>query len=127
VWLKRSAAVTRGTTMWFKHRAWISVAWILSAVNLAAVWFAARPAEPWHATIHAVLGAAFAVGAQRLMARQRIGVGEDLQQALDDNERLQQTIDAMQPRMQELEERVDFAERLLATEREAEPRRTPPR
>jgi hypothetical protein len=74
-----------------------------------------------------VLAAAFAVGAQRLMARQRGATGEDLQQALDDNERLQQTVESMQPRMQELEERVDFAERLLATQREAEVRDAPPR
>ena len=30
--------------MWFKHRAWIPVAWLLCFGNLAAVWFAARPA-----------------------------------------------------------------------------------
>jgi len=112
--------------MWFTHRAWIPIAWALSAINLAAVWFAARPAEPWHATTHAVLAAALALGAQRLMTRRRGIAGEDLQRALDDNEQLQQTIEAMRPRMQELEERVDFAERLLATHREAEPRRAPP-
>lgn len=111
--------------MWFKHRAWIPVAWLLSLANLAAVWFAAQPAEPWHATLHAVLGAALAVGAQRLMTRRPALAGEDLKQALDENERLQQTIAAIQPRMQELEERVDFAERLLAAHREAEPRREP--
>jgi hypothetical protein len=114
-------------SMWFKHRAWIPVAWLLSLVNLVSVWFAARPAEPAHATLHAVLAAAFAVGAQRLTARQRTAMGDDLQQALDDNERLQQTLEAMQPRMEELEERVDFAERLLATQRESEPRDAPPR
>ena len=113
--------------MWFKNRAWIPVAWILSVVNLVSVWFAAKPAEPWHATIHAALAVGFAVGAQRLMARRRVAAGDDLQQALDDNERLQETVESMQPRMQELEERVDFAERLLATQREAAPRDAPPR
>ena len=113
--------------MWFKSRAWIPVAWLLSLTNLVAVWFAARPAEPWHATIHALLAAGFALGAQRLMARRRLATSDDFQQVLDDNERLQQTVEGMQPRMQELEERVDFAERLLATHREAEPRDLPPR
>ena len=64
--------------MWFKHRAWIPIAWVLSLVNLGAVWFAAQPAEPWHATTHAVLAVLFGLGAQRLAARRRAlsdGVG----------------------------------------------------
>jgi hypothetical protein len=52
--------------MWFKHRAWISVAWLLCLVNLISVWFAARPAEPEHATVHALLAVLFGLGAQRL-------------------------------------------------------------
>ena len=55
--------------MWFRHRAWIGVAWILSLANLAAVWFAAQPAEPWHATTHALLATLFALGAERLRVR----------------------------------------------------------
>jgi len=57
--------------MWFKHRAWIPVAWFLCFLNLGAVWFAARPAEPWHATSHALLALVFGLGAQRLAARPR--------------------------------------------------------
>ena len=57
--------------MWFKHRAWIPIAWILSAANLGAVWFAARPGEAWHASIHALLAVALAIGAQRLQLRRR--------------------------------------------------------
>jgi hypothetical protein len=114
--------------MWFKHRAWIPVAWLLSIVNLGAVWFAARPAEPWHATIHALLAGGFALGAQRLMARRRADApSEELRQALDHNENLQQSIEAMQSRMQELEERVDFDERLFAKQREADRLGNPPR
>jgi membrane protein implicated in regulation of membrane protease activity len=56
--------------VWFKHRAWVPVAWLLSLGNLVAVWFAAQPAEPWHATTHALLAVLFALGARRLMARQ---------------------------------------------------------
>jgi len=104
--------------MWFKHRAWIPIAWALSLANLGAVWFAAEPAEPWHATIHAVLAVAFALGAQRLMARRRV-VAPD--------ERLQHTVEGMQPRLEELEERVDFAERLLTKQRDADRLDAPPR
>lgn len=59
--------------MWFRHRAWIPVAWLLSAANVVSVWFAARPAEPWHASVHAAFAVLFAVGAQRLSARERAG------------------------------------------------------
>ena len=58
--------------MWFKHRSWIPIAWILSLGNVIATWFAAQPAEPWHATIHALLAVLFGVGAQRLSDRQRL-------------------------------------------------------
>ncbi len=57
--------------MWFKHRAWIAVSWLLCLVNLGSVWYAAEPAEPWHATIHALLAVLFGLGAQHLSARPR--------------------------------------------------------
>ena len=107
--------------MWFKHRAWIPVAWGLSFINVIAVWFAARPAEPTHATVHALLAVGLALGAQRLKARrQSTGPSEDLRLALDHNEQLQQTIDSMQDQVRELEERVDFADRLLMQRRDSE-------
>jgi hypothetical protein len=62
--------------MWFKHRAWIPVAWILSATNLVAVWFAALPGEPWHASIHALLAGLFGLGAQHLAVRRKIAEQE---------------------------------------------------
>ncbi len=57
--------------MRFRHRAWIPVAWILCIGNVVSVWFAARPAEPWHASIHAAFAVLFATGAQTLAARRR--------------------------------------------------------
>lgn len=99
--------------MRFKHRAWIPIAWSLSVINVGAVWFAALPAEPTHATIHALLAVGFALGARRLTARGHGALpNEDLQQALDQNEQMQQTIEL-------LEERVDFAERLVAQQKDA--------
>ena len=110
--------------MWFKHRAWIPVAWVLSVGNLLGALFAARmmpPTGPWHPAMHLALAVGFAIGARYLMARRRAGTLDDqLQQTLDQNEQLQQTLDAMQQRMYELEERVDFAERMLATQRDAD-------
>ena len=59
--------------MWFKHRAWIPVAWVLCIVNVVSTWFAAAPvpSEPFHATGHALLAVLFGLGAQRLAARRR--------------------------------------------------------
>ncbi len=106
--------------MWFQHRAWIPVAWLLSLVNVGAVWFAAAPAEPLHATVHAALGVGFALGARHLMTRQpRATRAEQLPPSSDQSEQLHQTIDGLQGQMQELEERLDFTERLLAQQREA--------
>ena len=110
---------TLEASVWFKHRAWIPVAWLLSLGNLLAVWFAARPAEPEHATIHALLAAGFALGAQRLVARRRADAqNEQWQQTVDQGEYSQQAIEGMQSRVQELEERLDFAERLLVKHRD---------
>src|SRR2546430_15383431 len=61
----------REAHMWFRHRAWIPIAWVLSLINVGGVWFAAREGEPWHVTAHALLAILFALGAQRLRARQR--------------------------------------------------------
>lgn len=100
--------------MWFKHRAWIPVAWSLSILNIGAVWFAARPGETWHATAHAFLAVLFALGARRLAARRQTELpGEDLKRALDDNERLQLTVDGLEAQLTGLQERVEFAERLV--------------
>ena len=64
--------------MWFKARAWIVVAWLLCLANVVAVWFAARPAEPWHATVHALLAVLFGLGAQRLALRKTSTTGVDV-------------------------------------------------
>jgi hypothetical protein len=99
--------------MWFKHRAWIPVAWLLSLVNLGAVWFAARPAEAWHASIHALLAVLLAVAAQRLMARRaslraQTAIGENRE------ERLEQAIDAIAVELERVGEGQRFVAKLLA-------------
>ena len=105
--------------MWFKHRAWIPVAWLLSLGNLVFVWTtAAGGGAPMHVAGHAALAVLFALGARRLSDRQRGGM---------DDEQLQQTIDGMHARVQELEERLDFTERLLAQRRDPDHHDAPPR
>lgn len=104
--------------MTFKPAIWYPISVVLSVINVGAVWFAAQPAEPWHATIHAALAVAFAVWAQRL--RQNRG-GSELQAGL---EALEVEVSALRQELNEAQERVDFVERLLA--REPEPRRVDP-
>jgi hypothetical protein len=113
--------------MWFRHRAWIPIAWLLSLINLGGVWFAARPAEPWHATIHALLAVLFALGAQRLRARQVRTSGPTVTTSDNETGELPQAVDAMQNRLEELEERLDFTERLLTKYREGDRLGSPPR
>lgn len=107
--------------MRFRHPAWEPLAWVLAAANLAAVWFAAVPGEPMHATGHAVLAVAFAAGAQALLARRRAELANaELMGVLDDADQADQMLDGMQARVQELEEQLVMAERLLAEQRHAD-------
>lgn len=97
-------------------RIWQPVAAVLSLVNLGAVWFAARPAEPWHASIHAALAVGFALWAQRLGSRRRAASisGESL------SAEFLEELPILRSEVAELAERLDFAERLLAQPRSAE-------
>jgi hypothetical protein len=95
-------------TVTIKPRTWYPIAVGLSAVNLAAVWFAARPGEPWHATAHAGLALAFGLWAYRLRQARR---GGELGRAL---EPLAFEVDELRRELAETQERLDFAERVLA-------------
>ena len=44
--------------MTFKPAIWYPIAAALSVINVVAVGFAARSAEPWHAALHAALALA---------------------------------------------------------------------
>lgn len=105
--------------MWFKHRAWIPIAWLLCLGNLIAAWFAARPAEPWHATIHALLAVLFGLGAQRLAARQRAlknrGGGAELPA---DITALREELTALRQDQSEILKRVEQAVDAIAIELE---------
>ena len=96
--------------MTFNPRTWFPIAVVLSAVNVIAVWFAAVPAEPLHATTHAALAVAFALWAQRL---RRGPTGGEVEAGL---EALQLEVNALRQELGEAQERIDFAERVLAQE-----------
>lgn len=101
--------------MWFKHRAWIPIAWLLSLGNVAAVWFAALPAETWHATAHALAAVLFGVGAERLMARRRVSSGDGELTIGDERmNRLEEGIQAIAVEVERIGEGQRFVTKLLA-------------
>jgi len=108
--------------MTFKPAIWYPIAVLLSVGNLVALWFAAGPTEPWHATMHGVLAVASGVWALRL--RQRRGgserkVGREAVEALDALEALEAEMSTLRQELIETQERLDFAERMLAQVPEA--------
>jgi hypothetical protein len=105
-----------------KTRFWNAVLVLLSAGNLVSVWFAAQPGEPWHATIHGALALAFGLWAQ---ARMRLGEARWRAGALDtgsevDSAALRDEVGDVRRELDEVHERLDFAERLLSQAREAD-------
>ncbi len=106
---------TLEASMWFTHRAWIPIAWLLSLGNVVAVWFAAQPAEPWHATAHALAAVLFGLGAQRLMSRQRArSPGAEPALADDRMKRMEDAIDSIAVEMERIGEGQRFVTKVLA-------------
>jgi hypothetical protein len=104
--------------MTFKPTTWYPIAVVLSVANVVSVWFAALPAEPVHATGHALLAVAFGVWARHL--RQRPSAIE-LQALVEDLEAQELETSRLRQELSAAQERWDFAERRLA--QGAEPRR----
>lgn len=109
--------------MTFKPAIWYPIAVVLSAVNLVGVGFAVGPGEAWHAAAHAGLALAFGLWAQRL--RQGLG-GTRVQSRLEQPEAeasrldaLDAEVGALRHELSEVQERLDFAERLLARGQDA--------
>lgn len=96
--------------MTFKPAIWYPIAVVLSVLNVGGVWQAAGAGGAWHATIHAALAVAFGVWAQRL--RQGTG-GSEIQAGL---EQIEIEMSELRQELGEAQERLDFAERLLAQE-----------
>jgi len=109
--------------MTFKPAIWYPIAVVLSAANLVAVGVYA--AEPGHAAMHAALALAFGFWAQRLR-KDPGGGGGELPARL---EALEAEVSRLGQELSETQERLDFAERVLAQGREAQrvgPQRSSP-
>ena len=100
--------------MTFKPAIWKPIALVLAAVNLGGVWMAAQGGEAWHATLHGALAVAFAVWAQRLWTTGAAGARE-LPAGM---QALEAEVNALRQELGEAQERLDFAERLLAQQPE---------
>lgn len=110
--------------MTFKNPIWQPIAVVLSGVNLVAVGVAAGAAEPWHAATHAALALGFGVWAQRLYQRRGGAEGQDRLEAREALEALEAEVGSLRGELGEVQERLDFAERMLA--QAPEPRRVGP-
>jgi hypothetical protein len=94
--------------MTFKPATWQPIALVLSVLNWVGAGLAMGQGEPVHATVHIALGVAFALWAQRLRAAP---VGSDTEARI---EALEVDVMHMRRELSEAQERLDFAERLLA-------------
>ena len=99
--------------MTFKPAVWRPIAAILSVVNIVAVGFAAGSAEPWHAATHAVLAVALGLWAQHLRPGPA-GGGNPARL-----EEIETELGSLRQELLETQERLDFAERVLAKGSEA--------
>jgi len=105
--------------MTFKSPIWQPIALVLSVLNLVAVGFAAGQAEPWHAGGHAALALVFGLWAQRLRNRPRwseLPAGSDVPARF---EALEEEVGRLGQELSETQERLDFAERVMAQAAEA--------
>jgi hypothetical protein len=106
--------------MSFKPSIWYPIAVVLSVLNLVGVGFTA---EPWHAAVHAGLALGFGLWAQRLRQGSGGSVQPDRLEALEAEvgrlEALEADVGKLRQELSETQERLDFAERVLAQGREA--------
>jgi hypothetical protein len=96
--------------MRFKPSTWHPIAIGLSVVNLIGLGLAVGASEMPHAALHAVLALGFGVWAQRLRPASG-GSGGDEAARID---QLEADVSQLRRELTETQERLDFAERVLA-------------
>jgi len=114
--------VEQDLDMIFKPATWYRIAVVLSVLNLVGAGFAIGQAEPLHGAIHVALALGFGLWAGRL--RQRPGASEpkagpESLDALEALQALEADVSQLRQELSETQERLDFAERLLAQGSEA--------
>ncbi|HLZ45881.1 MAG TPA: hypothetical protein VKQ05_09430 [Gemmatimonadales bacterium] len=101
---------------------WRRIAIALAVFNVAGAGFAIAAGEGWHAGIHVSLALAFAFAARRLqqayVAREAGSVQQQLEEHAAALQEMQDALTRQSGQIAELQERVDFAERMLAQARD---------
>ncbi len=93
--------------MRFKPEIWRPIAIVATGLNLAGIVWAAGEAEPGHAAIHAVLALFFGWWAQRLKAAPQAEPDSGRLEAIESE------LQELRREVYELQERLDFTERML--------------
>jgi hypothetical protein len=109
--------------MTFKPALWYPIAVALTLVNLVGAGFAVGQAQLPHAAIHVVLAFAFGAWARRLRQQRPDGsearAGLEASETLEAIEALEADVRQLRQELSETQERLDFAERMLAQGAEA--------
>lgn len=104
--------------MTLKRTIWLSVALILTTVNVLGLGWALALQEGPHAGAHVALSVLCGWWAYRLLRPAGPSDATDAPAALDQQERfdaLESDVNRLRQELGEAQERVDFAERMLAT------------
>ena len=102
------------------RQSWFRILAALSILNLAGMGYAlGRGGDAQHVMVHVVLAAGFGLWAWRLKRRpSSLGVQDQLEQQVAALEDAQATLADQSAQLAELQERLDFTERILAQSRE---------
>ena len=117
--------------MIFRPVTWQRIAVVLAALNFAAAGFAIAQSEPLHAATHVALAVGFGWWAQYLRSRRRDDEVHDemrdtLQSPLERLQALEGDVTRVQQELTEVQERLDFAERMLTQRQDPKPDRLGP-
>jgi hypothetical protein len=119
--------------MRFKAPIWQYVAATLSVLNVAGAGYAVAAAEPMHAAAHVVFAFGFGWWAYWLRQRRQeddleTEFRETLRDPLERLSMLEGEVSRLQQELSDVQERLDFTERILARDRESRsPQFGPPR
>ena len=108
--------------MRFRNAACRAIAIGLTALNVGGLGYAVGVAEPWHAGLHAVLALGFGYAAARLRQSATAAAAAN---AIESGERpgnpaaLDGEVEEMRRELLEVQDRLDFTERMLSRELES--------
>lgn len=109
--------------MTFKPATWYPIAILLCVANAIAIGFASGAV---HGSAHGALAVAFGVWAQRLGRRRESEDDESLPETSEAIESLESEMIKLRQELIETQERLDFAERMLAQRPDPSRHKVPP-